>query len=114
VAAAHAAFESLMAKTIIRRPFLRILQNVVCLVDFLELLFGYFAAGICIWMKLLCELAEGGLEFLFIRFPADTQNIVIVAFCNKGWAPPVSFSPPYLLACSGERAFRMPAGGALN
>ena len=68
-----------MAETVIGRLLLRVLQNVIGFVDFLELVLGRLVARIGIGMKLLGELAVGGLEFLLVGALADAQNLVKIA-----------------------------------
>ena len=72
--AAHASFEGLVAETVIGRTLLRVLKHVIGLVQFLELGLGLGIARVGVGVKLLGELAIGGLEFLLVGRSADEKE----------------------------------------
>ena len=72
-----------MAEAVVGGLLLRVAQNLIGLVDFLELGLGRLVAGIGVRMELLGKLAIGGFQFLLVSRPADTQNLVKVAFGHK-------------------------------
>ena len=63
-----------MAEAVIGGPLLRVLQDVVGLVDFLELGLGRLVAGIGIGMELLGELADRRLFSSFSSAPRATPR----------------------------------------
>ena len=69
-----------MAELVVGRALLRILQDLVGFVDFLEILLGPGVAGIAIRMELHRLRAEGLLDRPVVRALGDTQCFVIVAF----------------------------------
>ena len=79
-AIAAALFERGMTETIIGRAFVAVLENVVGLVDFLELVFAILVARVAIGMPLHGELAERGLKLTFVGGTLDFQGFVIAAF----------------------------------
>ena len=81
--AAHAAFEGLMAETVVGGLLLRVLEDFVGFADFLELRLSRLVARIGIRVELLGELAIGGLEFLFVGRFADAQNFVKIAVAEN-------------------------------
>ena len=82
-AAAHAALEGLVAEPVIGRLLLRVLQDVIGLVDFLELGFRRLVARVGVGVKLLGELAIGGFQILLVSRLADAQNFVKVALGHE-------------------------------
>ena len=64
-----------MAEAVIGGALLAVLQDVVGLVDFLELVLAVFVARIAIGMVLHGELAERGLELDLGRRCASTPSI---------------------------------------
>src|SRR6516165_9473305 len=60
--AAHSMLERGMAKTVVSGALVRIFQDLIGLVDFLEAMFGPLVAGIAIRMELHRMLAKGGLD----------------------------------------------------
>src|SRR5262245_42919102 len=71
--------ECCMSKAVIGRALVRILQDFIGLIDFLEANFAALVAGIAIGMPFHRELAEGGFQFAFVRCALDPQNVVIAA-----------------------------------
>ena len=69
-----------MAEAIIGRLLLRVLQDIIGFVDFLELVLGRLVARIGIGMKLLGELAKGALQLALIGAFVNAQDLIIVAF----------------------------------
>src|SRR5215470_2220137 len=61
-AAAHPMLERGMTKTVVSGALVRIFQDLVGLVDFLEAMLGPLVAGIAIWMELHRMLAKSGLD----------------------------------------------------
>ena len=51
-----------MAKTVVSGALVRVLQDLIGFVDFLEPMLGGFVAGIAIGMELHRVLAKGGLD----------------------------------------------------
>src|SRR5690606_2779868 len=78
-AAGAAILESGMAETIIGGAFLRILEDLVGLVDFLELMLAGLVAGVAIGMVLHGELAEGGLQLLLVGPLANAERLVKIS-----------------------------------
>jgi hypothetical protein len=76
----NSRLEGRMTEAVVSRPLLRIFQDVVGLVDFLEPVLGGLVARLCIRMILLGELAEGALQLLLVSGPPHPKNFVIVAF----------------------------------
>src|SRR5579862_7778479 len=65
---------------IVRRPFLRLTQDLVSFTEFLKILFRNFIAGILIGVKLDRESAVSLFDFLFGCAFLQTEHGVIVAF----------------------------------
>ena len=75
--AAHAAiFERGMAEAVVGGTLLGILQNLICLADFLELAFGLGIVGIAVRVKAHRLLAECCFQLLFVRAFRDAQCFV--------------------------------------
>jgi hypothetical protein len=73
----HAAIlEGSMAEAVIGGPLLRVLEALISLVDFLELVLAGFVARIAVGMELHGELAERALEFLVVRTAAHAERFV--------------------------------------
>ena len=68
-AASDAAVECGMAELVVGGALLRVLQDLVGLVDFLEAALGVVVSGIAIRMAFLGEPAVGGLELLLGGVP---------------------------------------------
>ena len=68
-----------MPEAVILRAPLRIGENLVGLVEFLEAFLGVFVAGIAIGMKLNRETAVGFLQLDFAGATIDAEDFVIVA-----------------------------------
>src|SRR5690606_7386293 len=79
-AAATAIFKGGMAEPVIGRALLRVLERVIGLVDFLELVFRFRVPGIAIGMVLHCELAIGALQRRLVGALLAAENLVKVAF----------------------------------
>src|SRR5205823_3062413 len=77
--AAGALLEGRMAEAVIRRPLVRVLQDLVGLVDFLEAVLGVAVAGIAVRMQLHGKLAEGRFQLCVARAPRHPQDLVVVA-----------------------------------
>ena len=90
-AAAHAAIlERGVAEAVIGGALLGVLQRVVGLVDFLELVLGVGIARIAVRMELHGELAVGALERRLVRALRHAQHIVEIAFGQQ--ALPLNFN----------------------
>ncbi len=76
---AVAVFEGSMAETIIGRAFVRVLENLVGLVDLLETMLGFIVTGIAIRMALHRLLAKGSLDVRLTRGAFYRQCFVIAA-----------------------------------
>src|SRR5690625_611800 len=74
------AINARMPETVIGRAHLRVLQDTVGLVDFLESLFGFRIARIPIRVIFHGQLAVSLLEFLFAGAPLDPQRLVVISF----------------------------------
>ena len=72
--------EGLMAEAVVGGALLRVLQDLVGFVDFLELQLGRMVAVVAVGMKLHGELAEGALQRLLVAAARDAQNFVEIAF----------------------------------
>src|SRR3977135_2466649 len=77
-----------MAEAVIGSALVAVLENLVGFVDFLE---AHFAAGIArilVRMPFHRELAEGRLEFGFVRVPLDFKGFVVAALGGHQSNPP--------------------------
>ena len=63
-----------MAEAVIGGALLRILQDLVGFVDFLELHLGRMVAAVAVGVKLHGELAEGALQLLLVAAPATPST----------------------------------------
>ncbi len=77
------AFKGLVAKAVIGSTLLRVLEDIIGLVHFLELGLGLLGAGIGIGVKLFGLVPEGRLQRLFIGAFLHTQNFIIVALGHR-------------------------------
>jgi hypothetical protein len=68
-----------MAEPVIGRTLLRILEELVGLVDFLELAFGLGVVGVLVGMVLHGKLAESALELLLISATRYTKCFVKIS-----------------------------------
>ena len=91
-----AILEGGVAEAIVGCALLVVLQDVIGLVDFLELVFAIVIAGIAIGMQRLGKLAIGTLDNLRRRTLFDAQYIVIATLIhtpltaiNDGPLPPI-------------------------
>ena len=84
-AAAHAALlESGMAEAVIGGALIAVLEDVVGLVEFFELVLAVGVARIAVRVMLHGELAERGLELDLGAGARDAQDLVIVALGHAG------------------------------
>ncbi len=67
-----------MAEPVVGRTLLRILEELVGLVDFLELAFGLGVARVLVGMVFHGKLAESALEFLLVGTPRHTKRFIEV------------------------------------
>ena len=74
-AAAHAVLECGMAETVIGGALVRVLEDLVGLVDFLEAMLGVLIAGIAVRMTLHRQLAEGGFDVGIARGALDRRRL---------------------------------------
>jgi len=72
------ALEGGRSVAVVGRALLRILQDVIGVIDVLELLLGVLVARIAVRMVLHGELAERLLEVVGARRAADSEQLVIV------------------------------------
>ena len=72
-----------MAEAVIGGALLRILQDLVGLVDFLELHLGGVVAAVPVGMELHGELAEGALQRLLVAAARDAEHFVEIAFGHR-------------------------------
>ena len=81
VRAAHAAalLERGMAEAVVGGALVGVLEDVVGLVDFLELVLAVLVAGIAVRVTLHRELAIGRLELGVARGALDRQDFVVAA-----------------------------------
>src|SRR6185312_12662281 len=77
-AGAVAALEGGGAVAVVGRALVGILQDVVGVIEFLELLLGVLIAIVAIRMMLHGELAKGLLDVVGARRPTDAQHLVVV------------------------------------
>src|SRR6185503_18959485 len=75
-----AMFEGGVAETVVGSALVAVLEDVIGLVDFLELMLAVLVARIAIRMMLHRELAEGCLEVDLGAGPLNAQDFVVVAF----------------------------------
>src|SRR5690606_19936827 len=80
--AAPSALERGMAVLVVGRALLVVLEDVVGLVDFLELLLGLLVARIAIRVILHGQLAVGFFQVFSRGVAAHAQKLVIVAVCR--------------------------------
>jgi hypothetical protein len=73
-----AALEGGRTVTVVGRALVGVLQDVVGVIEFLELLLGVFPAVVAVRMMLHGELAEGFLDVVRTRVPSDAQQLVII------------------------------------
>ncbi len=72
-----------MTEAVVGRLLLRVFEDLVGLVDFLEASLGRRVSRILVRMQLHGELAEGALQGLFIGVAGNAQNFIIVAFGHR-------------------------------
>ena len=116
IAAARAALERLVPELVIALALLGVVQDVVCLGRFLELLLGRLVAGVAVGVVLHRELAVGGLYLVRRRSLRDSKHLVIITLlCHS---QPLSYANdlrgpqdlvlqhPALLRFDGDLSFR--------
>ncbi len=81
-ARAHTAVERGVAELVVGRPLLRVLQDLVGLVHFLETLFGALVTLIAIGVILLRQLAVRAFDRRVVRVARHSQRFVIVTLCH--------------------------------
>ena len=69
-----------MAEAVVGGALLRVLQRLVGFVDFLEPVLAGMVAGIAVGMELHGELAERGLELLFVGALLHAERFVEISF----------------------------------
>ena len=84
---AAAILERRMAEAVIGRALLRILERVISLDDFLELVLGIAIAGIAVRMELHRKLAIGALERRLVGALRHAEHFVEIAFGQSGSVP---------------------------
>src|SRR5262249_60795287 len=72
-----------MAETIVGGALLRVLEDVVGLVDFLEVMLAILVPGIAVGVIFHRELAKGGLHVRLARAAGHAQHFVIVALRHR-------------------------------
>jgi hypothetical protein len=77
-----AAFECGMAEAVVGGALFAVLENLVSLVQFLELLLGFLVVGIAVGVILHGELAIGALQLAFVSAFVDAENVVVIAFVS--------------------------------
>ena len=75
------------AQLVIFSPFLRVAQDFVGLIKFLELFFRTFLILGDIGVMLACELAECLLDCIGARISGDAENVVVVLEFNCHGGP---------------------------
>ena len=68
-----------VTKPVVGGAFVAILENVVCLVDFLETVLAFLVTRIAVRVMLHCELAERRLELDLGGGAGNAENFVVVA-----------------------------------
>ena len=71
-----------VAVAVVGRALVRILEDLVSLVDFLEARLGGFVGGIAIGMPLHGQLAKGRFQLPVTGSAVDFKNLVIAALCH--------------------------------
>src|SRR5262249_53593118 len=89
-AAAAVAIEGRVAHVVVGTALLRVLQDLVGLVQLLELLLGRLVAAVAVGMAILCQAAERRLDVLVARPSREPQNLVVVTL---GHEPGIQSSP---------------------
>src|SRR5437870_2362542 len=74
-----AVLERRMAEAIVSGALLLVLQDVIGLVDFLEMVFAILVAGIAVGMPFHRELAIGRLHLRVGRGALDAEDLVVIA-----------------------------------
>src|SRR5690606_2084248 len=87
VGAAHAALlEGGVAEAVVGGALLRVLEALIGLVDFLELVLARRVAGVACGMELHGALAESALQFLLVGALLDAQRFVEIGLHRFPWA----------------------------
>ncbi len=74
--------DPLVTESIVTRPLVRIRQDRVGFGSLLELLLGLLVTWVPVRVKAHRELSVGGLDLGLRGFPADRQDLVVIAFCR--------------------------------
>ena len=85
-----------VAEVVVGGALLRVLQDLVGLVQLLEAHLGAVVAGIAVGMEFLGEPPVSGLELLLVGAPGKPERLVVVALGHVSAGPSVS--------CTGENA----------
>ena len=103
-----ALLEGGMAEAVIGGALLGVLEDLVGLVDFLEVVLAVLVAGIAIGMPLHRQLAEGGLELAVARGALDLENFVVAALGHHRIPPVmhVAASSPDLMPAVTHDSFK--------
>ena len=83
----QALLEGGMAEAVIGSTLVRVFQNLIGLVDFLEAGFARFVVGVAVGMPLHGELAERALELAVIGGAIDFKDLVIAALRHPSSLP---------------------------
>jgi hypothetical protein len=81
-----------VAETVIGGALVAVLEHVIGLVDFLELVLAFVVARIAIRVVLHGELAVRGLELDLGAGARDAQDFVIVAFGHAAFPPSARYA----------------------
>jgi hypothetical protein len=85
-ACAIALLESGMAEAVIRRALVAVLQDVIGLADFLELVFGGLVARIAVRMPLHRELAIRRLDLGIGRGARDAECFIVAGLGHRAFS----------------------------
>ena len=82
-AAAQALLERGVTEAVIGRALIRVLQDLVGFVEFLETVLGVLVARIAIRVELHRLFAKGGLDVAVARGPFDREGLVVAALGHQ-------------------------------
>ena len=99
MAAAPRPLERGMAHVVVGGALLRVLQDLVGLVELLEFLLGVLVPGIAVGMAILGELAVGRLDVLLACAPGKPQNFVVARLAMSRSFQSLSRAVRRLAAC---------------
>ena len=86
-ATAHAAFKGGVAIAVVCGLLVRVLQDVISLVDFLELRFSIRIVGIAVGVKFFRLLAIALLDLVGACAFGDPEQVIVVLFCHARSSP---------------------------